>query len=168
MGEYMTKYSLSLSRSKISASEFKDDKAKLASMLFDIKRYKDRTGNGEELRGLYDEYVKENGYADDIQAEAELLSEEVFLLYSIISTIQQEAGGTVPAVAQRLGLGNGYSYEGHLKNGLSSFISESDKKKNDNEQKNIVSSQFHYTWYRATHTVYRANRCVWQAPRAIP
>ena len=67
---------------------------------------------------------------------------EVILISRIISTIQQKEGRKVRAVASRLGLGMRYSYEVHLKNGLSSFISESDKKKNDNEQKNIVLRNF--------------------------
>ena len=115
LGEYRTQ--LIFEQMKLSASEFKDDKAKLASMLFDIKRYKERTGNGEKLQGLYDAYVKKNGYDKDIQAAAEVLSEELFLIYRIISTIKQE-GETNAEVANRLGLGYRYSYTKHLEKGL--------------------------------------------------
>ena len=69
-------------------------------------------------RGLYDKYVEKNGYAADIQAAAEVLSEEVFLISRIISTIQQEEGRTLRKVANRLGLGNLYSYNKHLEEGL--------------------------------------------------
>ena len=135
LGEYRTQ--LIFEQMKLSASEFKDDKAKLASMLFDIKRYKERTGNGEKLQGLYDAYVKKNGYDKDIQAAAEVLSEELFLIYRIISTIKQEERGTVSEVARRLGLGQDYSYKKHLEEGFSSFISEYDDL-SDEEKENIV------------------------------
>ena len=118
LGEYKTQ--LIFEQMKLSASEFKDDKAKLASMLFDIKLYKKNTGNGKKVRELYLKYVEENGYDAETQAAAERLSQEVFLLSSIISTIQQQEGGGVAQVAKRLGLGRGYSYTKHLKNGLAS------------------------------------------------
>ena len=136
LGEYRTKYLFGQIIG--SASEFKDDRAKLANMLFDIKLYKKNTGNGKKVRELYLKYVEENGYDAETQAAAERLSQEVFLLSSIISTIQQQEGGEVAQVAKRLGLGK-YSYNNHLKNGLSSSISRNDKKKLTAEQKkNIV------------------------------
>ena len=92
----------------------------------------------EKIAELQDLQEEDKADLEEDIAKSKKRITEVVLLYRIISTIQQEEGEYAVAVASRLGLGWYYSYEGHLKNGLSSFISESDKKKNDNEQKNIV------------------------------
>ena len=63
LGEYRTK--LIFAQMKGNASEFKDKKSELASILADIKWYEHKTGNGKGLRPLYDEFV--NKFTKDDQ-----------------------------------------------------------------------------------------------------
>ena len=115
LGGYRTNYIFA--QMKANASEFKDKKNELASILADIKWYKHATGNGKGLITLYDEFAKQFPNADLDRVER--LSEEVHLIRRII-TVARKDGETLQAVAKRLGFGDGYSSVQHLEDGLDS------------------------------------------------
>ena len=112
LGEYKTK--LVFAQMKANASEFKDKNSELASILADIKWYEHATGNGKGLRPLYDEFAKQ--FSDADLERVERLSQEVYLMRGIISVVR-EGKENLPALARRLGLGNGYISKTHLEEG---------------------------------------------------
>ena len=117
LGEYKTK--LIFAQMQGRASEFKDKKSELASILADIKCYEHETGNGNGLRTLYDEFAKQ--FSDANLERVERLSEEVYLTRRMIA-VERRDGEQVQDVARRLGFGVGrdYTSKKHLKDGLDS------------------------------------------------
>ena len=105
---------------QFNANSFKIKRARLAKMLLDIKWYEHKTSDRDVAKQLYDKFdelFKDSTNAVDIE-KIERLSQEVFVLRKIITTIQAVEGGTPQAVGRRLGLSGHYSYTSHLKKGL--------------------------------------------------
>ena len=103
---------------EFSAAKVKPKQAKLTQMLFEIKWYEYESGNEDVAGQLYDKFDESYAVAEDEMKAIVRLGTEIFLLRKIISAIQAQEEGTVPAVGRKLGLGGGYSYTSHVEKGI--------------------------------------------------